>query len=104
MLHHCVSHDTSGDHWGVSSSTYPLPGRDSVVLVQLQHNNEQVRLSMNASQAEEMAAALLEHARKVREAKPLRINLSHSEFAELPEDGKTAYLSALLYQSQSDKT
>jgi len=98
MLHHYLSDDNSGDHWGVGSSTYFLPGREPVVLAQLQSAGEQVRISLTAEQAEEMAAALLEHAAKVRQAKPIRLDLSEQEIAALTPNARAFYQEALAIQ------
>ena len=73
MLHHSLRDDTSGDHWAVGSSTHFLPGQSAQVIVQVQEAGDQARVAMTAEQAEEMAAALVSHAAKVRQAKPFSV-------------------------------
>lgn len=98
MLYHYLTDDNSGDHWGVGSSAYFLPGREPKVLAQLQNAGEQVRVAMSADQAEEMAAALLEHAAKVRAAKPVRLDLSDAEIQALSPSARAFYIEALASQ------
>lgn len=67
MIHHRIN---DNDHWGVSYTGYieELPKNiEPKVLVQLQQNNEQVRVGISAEEAEYMAAELLKFASKVRE-------------------------------------
>lgn len=103
MLHHYLSNDNSGDHWGVGSSAFFLPGREPKVLAQIQNGGEQVRVALSADQAEEMAAALLEHAALVRKAKPIRLDLSAAEIAQLTPTARAFYFEALAAQ-KSDKS
>ncbi|PPC84397.1 MAG: hypothetical protein CTY35_01975 [Methylotenera sp.] len=60
MRHHYTTGDNSGNHWavGVNSS-------ESLVLVQIQHNDEQVRLPMTVMQARAFAKELIRNADKV---------------------------------------
>lgn len=62
MIHHSIHPESnSGDHWGVGSNEY-----SGLVLVQIQENGEQVRLGLTLEHAEAMAAAIMDHAAKVR--------------------------------------
>lgn len=45
MLHHYLKNDNSGDHWAVSWNGNPLPGKKANVLVQLQEDGQQARVS-----------------------------------------------------------
>ena len=57
MIHHYISNDTSGDHFGVSVSE-----STGLILVQLQDKGEQVRVAMSPERARNMAALLLKSA------------------------------------------
>lgn len=100
MRHHNVRDDNSGDHWGVNSSLDFLPGQSAQVLAQLQAAGEQVRLALTAEQAEDMAAALLAHAAKVRQAKPMRLEWTEAQIAELDAAAQGHYRAAVLIQER----
>jgi hypothetical protein len=99
MLHHYLENGANGDHWAVSSSAEFLPGQRAWVLVQLQENGEQARVTMTAEEAEKMAAALLAHAAKVRDAKPIFLDWTEEEIMELDEEAQKRYRDALRIQS-----
>lgn len=101
MRHNHVINNNRGDHWAVGSSGDFLPGEQAWVLVQLQERGEQVRVPMSAEQAEDMAAALLKHAAKVREAQP--IILTREEILELSPKAQANYREALRAQLTGEK-
>jgi hypothetical protein len=88
----------NGDHWAVNSSTSFLPGQQAWVIVGLQEKGEQARVNMTAEQAEDMAAALLAHAKKVREAKPMRLDWTEEQIRELDEASQQRYREAFALQ------
>lgn len=100
MVHQHVRDDNSGDHWGVSSTSQFFPGKNAVVLAQLQASGEQVRLILTAEQAEDMAAALLAHAAKARQAEPIFLDWTEAEIAKLGVEAQANYRAALLVQQR----
>lgn len=57
MRHHYVRDDRSGDHWAVGHNSI-----DRIVLVQVQEDGNQARITMTAEQARHMAAELIRKA------------------------------------------
>lgn len=100
MVHQHVRDDNSGDHWGVNSTAEFFPGNSAMVLAQLQASGEQVRLALTAEQAEDMAAALLEHAAKARQAKPIYLDWTEEEISKLDVAAQANYRAALLVQER----
>lgn len=69
MLHHATKHKPQTDHWGVSRTAEPLSralGQEGTVLVQIQEDGNQARISLTPDEAEAMARSLTEFAQAVR--------------------------------------
>lgn len=71
MRHHYTS--KPNDHWAVSWTGEPLPGKPAMVLIQVQEQGNQARIPLTAEEAEYMANELMCFALKARNAKPLEL-------------------------------
>lgn len=99
MRHNLLRNDNSGDHWAVNSNREYWPGEWAGVLVQLMENLEQVRVRMTPEQAEEMAAALLEHAAKARAAPAMILDFTEDEINAMPAAAQARVREALRTQA-----
>lgn len=60
MLHHYIRNDNSGDHYAVGIDT-----TNQVVLIQIQDNGEQVRITLTPQQSIDLATLIVKNAKAI---------------------------------------